>query len=393
MFFQGQLKQVRRLLPDCRTCGALATCSHGKQTSPKPSAHTVIVVDAPSADTPTALTAGDYPAISRMLKRVGRSIDEVTIVPASACPGANESWKHCQPLLITELKRLNPTVIIPWGKGALASVVDWLWTKPAELPDKWYGFQIPAREINAWVAPIGRIGAKRNIEVADIWTYRHLKAAFSLRTRPYVQVPEYKVRQLHGKAEILEALEEASGSELSAFDYETTGLKPEYEKHQIVSCAVSWLVGERPETVAFLVDEGIHDGLRDYLTSKSFKIAANKKFETRWTRRKLGVDVRNWIWDTMLGAHWEDPRAGITSLKFQAFTRLGVPYFAHDVERFFETSEGARELNQIHRVPVNQLLKYNGIDAVAELDLGILQMRENGVSTKWNSINLPGTGR
>lgn len=392
MFFQGQFKQVRRLLPDCRTCGALATCSHGKLTSPKSAAHTVIVVDAPSADAPDALTSGEYPTISRMLKRVGRSLDEVTIVPASACPGAAESWKHCQPLLISEIKRLNPTLVIPWGKSALASVVDWLWTKPAELTDKWYGFQIPSREINAWVAPIGRIGAKRNIEVADIWTYRHLKAAFSLRTRPYVQVPEYKVRQLHSKSEILGALEEAGKSDLSAFDYETTGLKPEASAHQIVSCAVSWLVGESPETVAFLVDGGVHQGLREYLGSKSWKIAANAKFESRWSRRKLGVDVKNWVWDTMLAAHWEDPRAGITSLKFQAFTRLGLAYFAHDVEQFFD-GEGASTLNQIHRIPVNQLLKYNGIDAVAELDLGILQMRENGVTKRWNSINLPGNGK
>lgn len=392
MFFQGELKQVRRVLPDCRTCGALAHCSHGKLTTPKQSAHTVIVVDAPSEDAPNALTSGDYPTISRMLKRVGRSLDDVTIVPASACHGAEDSWKHCQPLLISELKRLKPTVIIPWGQKPLAAVVDWLWTQPAELPDRWYGFRIPSRELNAWVVPIGRIGHKRNPEVADIWTYRHLKAAFALRTRPYVKVPEYKVKQLYDKDEILEALESAARAELSAFDYETTGLKPENIQHRIVSCGVSWLVGEVPETVAFMVDESLHDALRMYLTSKSFKIAANAKFESRWSRRKLGVEVRNWIWDTMLGAHWEDPRQGITGLKFQAFARLGLGYFAHDVEKYFDTV-GANVVNQIHKVPVNQLLKYNGIDAVAELDLGILQMRENGVTERWNSINLPGDGK
>jgi hypothetical protein len=105
------------------------------------------------------------------------------------------------------------------------------------------------------------------------------------------------------------------------------------------------------------------------------------KFEERWSAAKLGVRVRNWWWDTMQAAHWENPIDGITGLKFQAFARLGISYFAEDVEGYFEAPTNSQR-NKIHQIPIQQLLDYNGMDAISELLLASVQMVDNRIIDK-----------
>lgn len=102
------------------------------------------------------------------------------------------------------------------------------------------------------------------------------------------------------------------------------------------------------------------------------------KFEERWSHAKLGTWVKNWWWDTMQAAHWIDPNPGVTGLKFQAFAKLGMPYFAGEVDGFF-SSDSNSERNRIHQVPIQSLLVYNGVDSVAELLLASVQMHENAI--------------
>jgi hypothetical protein len=186
------------------------------------------------------------------------------------------------------------------------------------------------------------------------------------------------VRDIYTQAEIRDALQKASRARVAAFDYESTGLKPEWDNQLLVSMSVAWIEGDKIECVAFPVYRDSYDDIRGFLTSDVKKVAANMKFEDRWSRVKLGVQVRKWFWDTMQAAHWENPNSGITGLKFQAFARLGVPYFAGDVESFFE-SPSNRERNKILSLPIRTLLTYNGIDSVVELLLASVQMVDNGV--------------
>lgn len=391
-FFQGTIKQARPLLPDCRSCGALSQCRFGKQRSEAKKANRVLVVDKPGADSANGLWTG-YDHIRRAFSRAGIDFSAYTIVPAAACPKPTDgALKHCQPLMISEIKRLDPEVILTWGSRATASVVEWLWDHPAEMPDRWYGRQIPSRKINAWVCPVGYKGQaggyNKNREVSEIWLYRHLKAAHALRARPYTTVPKYDARKLYSRREAMELIEAASASELSAFDYESTGIKGDADCHSITSVGIAYLDKDTPVGGAFLLTPDLEQPVRDYLQSDSYKVGANSKFEERWSRTKLGVRVRRWFWDTMLAAHWEDPHEGTTGVKFQAFARLGLPGYADEVEAFFKHG-GTKEPNLIHRIPVNALLEYNAIDAYAELDLAILQMRENGITDRWHSVNLP----
>jgi hypothetical protein len=376
-----------RLGPDCQTCGLFAKCKHPKQ-KPFSKSKTVIVVDSPEDRADGLIT---NPKLADRLAKHSVSLGRYTVVPAIACPGNGaDNWQHCQPLLIDTLKQLQPENIILLGKAANRSVISHLWRHPPEMPDRWYGRRIPSRELNAWVFPVGRAGKVKNPRVAEIHYYRWLDYALKARSRPYEVVPDYvpMVQILTDVQQIIDALKRASMSMISAFDYETNSLKSTWPGAKIYSGSVAWLEGTKPHCVAFMFTSEIADAWKAYLQSDSYKIAANFKFEDRWSRYFYGVEVNRWIWDTMICAHIADPQPTVTGLKFQAFTELGQPFYAGEVERYFEesTPDG---LNMIHRIDQRELLLYNGIDAIAELDLGLLQMYQAGRNKTIWSDSLP----
>lgn len=379
---QNTVQRKLAVLPNCNACGAASACQYPKQKPPK-RGDIVVVVGRPEADKPDSI-ANTFPEGLRTLcNRVGIPPDSLTVVAASACPGASEgSWKHCQPLLASTLASLQPKLVIPYGPAATQAVVGRYWQHPAELYDRWYGQQIPERTLNAWICPVGYAARElRNFEATNMWAYRWLRGAFSKTSRPWTSPPkpvESDVQCIYKHAEIVAALQEASRQSVVAFDYETTGLKPEWPIHEIVSMAVAWTEGDRIVCYSFPVSKAEHEAVRGFLASSAKKVAANMKFEDRWSWSKLGVRVNKWYWDTMLAAHWENPIDGITGLKFQAFASLGVPFYAGDVEAFFDAPSD-RERNRIHQVPIQSLLIYNGVDAILELILASKQMVANEI--------------
>ena len=387
-FFTGtKVTSKLPMIPACHTCKADRLCSYPKQKWAGSATEVVFVVSGVEDDIDNALPQGGYKQLRTLCERVGITLDSYAKIPAAACPGASqEAWRACQPLVGSELTRLAPRVIIPFGSKATQSVVGRYWRKPAELYDRWYGQKIPCRDLNAWICPVGMASThKKNNEVSGMWAYRWLRDALKLKTRPWEQgivEPGSLVRILYSPEKIIEELAEISQTvEISAFDYETTGLKPEWDCHQVYTMAIAWPKGDAIDCVAFPVLPETHDAIRGYLRSSGNKVAANMKFEERWSHAKFGVRVKNWLWDTMIAAHWENPIDGITGLKYQAFARLGIPYFAESVEGYFEAPTHS-ERNRIAQAPILDLLTYNGIDAIAELQLASVQMVENQIIDK-----------
>lgn len=381
-----------KLGPDCTACGLISKCRHPKQV-PQAVGNTVVLIDSPE-DRSDGLLYEEK--LQSLLAQHNVSINSVILVAASACAGDNpESWKHCQPLMIESLKQIDPETIIVLGRRANDSIVDYLWQHPAEMRDRWYGRRIPSRELNAWVYPIGFAGRMKdgrllNPEVSKLQHFRWLRSALRSTGRPYDIVPDYSsvIRVLHDRTEIKNALKLASASTFSAFDYETNHLKCTKLGAKVYSMAVAWLENGNPKCVSFMCSDVSSDDWRDYLLSTSHKIAANLKFETRWSHKFYGVEPANWAWDTVIASHMADAQMGISGLKFQAFVSLGLPFYAKEVEKLFE-GETADGFNLIHRANPSDLLIYNAIDAVAELDLGLLQMYEAGKQTKYWSSTLP----
>ncbi|MEN6487872.1 MAG: hypothetical protein ABFD66_03155, partial [Smithella sp.] len=173
---------------------------------------------------------------------------------------------------------------------------------------------------------------------------------------------------------------------LIAIDYETTGRKPEREGHTIYTCAICF---EGKTTVAFPIRENaeLKKELGVLMANRHVrKIAANFKFEDRWTRAILGVRPKGWVWDTCLAAHILDNRSDITGLKFQAAVNAGVFDYGSSMKLFFdkaapgEVKYGANRRNYISSAPLGDLLTYNGMDAALEFFIAKKQAEILGVT-------------
>ena len=148
-----------------------------------------------------------------------------------------------------------------------------------------------------------------------------------------------------------------------AFDYETTGLKPENPAQEIVSCSFCF---EETDTFAFMWDKRLEKVMKAILQKKELqKVASNQKYEERWSVNKLGTKVAGWHWDTMLAMHWLDNRRKITSIKFIVFVLMGVGTYDSDIEPYIDAG-GCNLLNRMKEAPVEDLLLYNGMDSLLE---------------------------
>ena len=91
------------------------------------------------------------------------------------------------------------------------------------------------------------------------------------------------------------------------------------------------------------------------------------------------MGVRNWKWDTMLGAHTLDNRPGITSIKFQAFVMLGVDSWDWPIKPFLKMkNKGGNVPNRLKDAPLTTMLKYNGLDSLYEWHVAVKQMERFG---------------
>jgi hypothetical protein len=273
-------------------------------------------------------------------------------------------------------------------------VIGHLWRESPGPVSRWVGWQIPCRRWNAWVCPtyhpsyVKRSEDARN-PVPRLFYERHLKAACRLKGRPWpdgaphdddrievVMDPDDAARKLDschtGCAEI-------------AFDYETDRLKPDHPDAQIVCCSVASpeMSGEGVLAFAYPWHGKAVAATKRLLTNPDIKkIGYNCKFESRWTQAKLGCKVRGWVHDGMIAAHALDSRSGVTSLKFQAFARLGVEDWSETVKPYLRADGGNapnRVWDFVRTYGMHALLTYCGLDSLYEYRVGELQRKELGL--------------
>ncbi len=282
-------------------------------------------------------------------------------------PTSNEI-DFCRPNLTNAIKQLNPKVIIPLGAVAVESLLTPLWREGIGPISKWVGWQIPLQKYNAWITPtyhpsyINRIENDREGSVVRLWFERHLEAAVKLDSRPWDVIPNYKnqVEYIFNTEQAVDRIEEVLESgKAFVWDLECEGLKPEREDFSIVSCAVS----TGCDTFAYpWIGEAIQ-ATGELLQGDNPKIGWNAKYESRWIKAKLGIDVKNWTHDGMLSTHHLDNRGSISSLKLQSFLLLGQePYDTHISPYLKSTDETGK--NRIREVDMKTILIYNGKDAL-----------------------------
>lgn len=285
----------------------------------------------------------------------------------------NYEIECCRKSIIKIIEEYKPKVIILLGFSAVYSLIGYRWKKDLGTISKWRGWTIPDQDFKCWICPTFHPSyvERSNHGVEEVIWINDLKETFACLENPF---PIYKEPEI----EIIQDLSILKNikSDTIAFDYETTGLKPHYLEHKIISCAIA----DTPDHVyAFIMpkDSDKLDPLIDLLVDKNIKkIAQNMKYENTWSWVKLGIKVRNWFWDTMIASHILDNRSGITSLKFQTYVNLGIVDYDSEVSPYFQSIDpkNANSLNRIFDLikkpgGISSLLKYNAYDAINEYRL------------------------
>lgn len=292
---------------------------------------------------------------------------------------------YCRPNLIQTINELQPEIIIPLGSVAVKSLIGWLWKGDVGSIERWLGWKIPCQKLNAWITPNWHPAAigyeEKNKEVMEKLFEKHLSRALKLKGRPFKKVPDYlsQVQCIYDPDEAAEAIRKITkdNPSLVAFDYETNCLKSDSDVAKIVSCSLS----DGETTIAYPWVGEATKATKEFFVSDVAKVAANAKFEIRWTRSKLGVWIKNIVFDTMQAAHILDNRKAITSVKFQAFVLLGQPSYNDHIEPFLEAPRklGGNAINRIDDINLRQLLVYNGLDSLLEILIARKQMKKLGV--------------
>jgi DNA polymerase len=313
--------------------------------------------------------------LTSTLKGLGFDIGQAKKTNAVIChPTKGELEPYmvscCRPNLFKTIRDFQPNVIVPLGISALESLIGMEWKKGLSGLARWAGFQIPSSVHKAWICPTyhpSQVIAADNPVLQKYWEH-HLAAAIRLegkKPRPLILSElESRVECILDPKSARARVRDLSRKEgVLAFDYETTGLKPDRKEMRIVSCSFC-MNGE--DTFAFPMDDKMKGVLGAVLRNPALvKVASNLKFEERWSIAKIGHGVTGWSWDTMLAAHVLDNRREITSIKFLAFVMFGIADYSSHVSSFLE-SPSSNELNQIHKIPMGDLLMYNGLDSLLE---------------------------
>ena len=376
-----QTKETRQpTIAHCGLCGLNKRCFSPKMPPTGTGKRKILfVAEAPGEqeDRQGVQLVGESGILLRkLLDELDVDLDECWKTNAVICrPPSHEIDSRfinsCRPNLLQTIQELQPNVIVCLGKSSVESLIGPLWKKDVGPMERWVGWKIPLRAYHAWVCPTyhpSYLLRKDEDELLKNIILQQLDAAIQLESHPpkglllsdLEQEVEIILKEDSARARLKELLGKRGRV---AFDYETTGLKPERTEQRIVSCSFCF---EGEDTFAFPVTEGTMKLLSKVLRSRNLlKIASNLKFEERWTIAKMGHGVEAWDWDTMQAAHILDNRRGVTSVKFQAFVSLGIGEYNSRVERFLK-SETTNGLNRIDDIDIRDLLLYNGLDSLLE---------------------------
>lgn len=386
-----QSKAPPSLVPRCGACGLFKGCRSPKMPFDGKGKRKILIVgEAPGSEEdregkplvgPTGKMLESYLAEFGVEMRRDCWLTNSAICHPPGNRYPDKTVDYCRPTVIRTIEKLQPEVIILLGGKAIQSVIGWLWGGEIGPVSRWVGWQIPSQQLNAWVCPtwhpayLLREKNEKTRGVTELLLKEHLEAACSLKGRPWREVPDYRscIQIEMNPEQVAKLIRTISRDDVRewAFDFETDRLKPDHPASQIVCCAIS----DGLITLAYPWHGTAIEATRLFLESNIPKIGYNLKFEDRWCRKIFSCGVNNWVWDGMLAAHTLDNRPGITSLKFQAFVRLGVPAYNEHIRPFLE-AKGVNEVNRIREVDLQDLLTYNALDALLEWKVAEHQRKE-----------------
>lgn len=317
---------------------------------------------------------------------------------------SKKQLKLCKHLLDKEIKELKPNFIILLGATAVESFYQGKFSKTGIT--RWRRFCVPDPETNAWILPLYHPNyilqneKDKGLEITFkndlIWVLSCLK-----RNPPEFSDFESQVECLVDIDKIEKVLNNILEKEkIIAFDYETTGIKPYNPGHAIVS------IGIATETKAYSfpyqyinhfndTEQAVIYNLWRQILNKEglLKVLHNYKYEEIWSRNIFNKNIKDVHWCTMNTAHILDDRQGVTGLKFQTYVNYGFANYEEKSKQYIEADK-ENEFNRMNEMPLNDLLMYNGLDALFTMKLYKDQYkilsRKNDKRRKANELTLEG---
>lgn len=326
--------------------------------------------------------------VGRVLQRAYRKVgidlfeDCVNVNAVNCRPPNNKTPSPfqvmcCKNVMVEKaINDYDPSVIVLLGGAALQSYLSERWRTNLGGIFKWRGFTIPDQQRKAWVCPVFHPSfvERAGQEAETVWM-KDLERIAKLTAEP---VPRLKQPTIHYEDSL--DFFDSIKTQHCAFDYETTGIKPQGEDHKI------YCVSAAPDTdtiyTAMLPDSRreLRPLKRFLMNQNIYKIASNMKYEEIWSNVILKTPVAAWGWDTMLAAHLLDNRKGTTGLKFQAFINFGMDDYSSEIESYLKAKD-SNSVNTIHKLlerldGKEKLLKYCAWDSLLEYRLAMKQMEE-----------------
>lgn len=311
------------------------------------------------------------------------SLNAVNCRPPDNRAPSNNEINCCRDVKVLKaIEMYKPVMILVLGGSALTSLIGLKIKKLGGIM-KWAGRHIPDQQYGCWICPTfhpSYVERENKTEITVVWE-NDLKNAFTVLDKPF---PVHKDPVIH----YIDNLEEVRSitTDVAAFDYEATGIKPHKEGHRIVCASIAYRKTKTSpiEVAAFMMPSKKSEraAFIEFVESKIKKVASNLKYETNWTKHRLKTDVRNWFHDTMLAAHVIDHRPGTTSLKHQAYIYFGVAGYDDEVGPYLKAKDDkANSINQIYKLldkpgGKQSLLYYCALDSYFELLLAEHQLKE-----------------
>jgi len=401
-------KEEKKVLSPCEQCKLNTVCISPKlRPEGKGRLGIAIIIDKPysSMDKAGTLAGGaEYTFLKNTLNKIGIDLEEdCWLIPVVSCrtpkdrlPTSKEV-KFCKERFTRVMERLNPNVIIPMGKIAFDAVVGSR-VKGRLTGTGWEEFincVIPDQELGKFIAPNYSIETMletktyadsgytskplymRDKAWYNLWKDNFYKACSHWDKR--VEVLDYTsmCQITEDIDQAIDWITEAMEWEEVSFDVEANAKKLHRKGSKIYCVSIS--NGEVSYAFPIFSDPTFQKVWRRFMESSIKKIAHNLQYENEASKNCLGYWVKNWYWDTMLGAHIEHNQQK-TGLKFQTYTRFGVLGYDDSCDQYItktdedESIYGDNCFNNIHLAPMNELLLYNALDSLFTHRLYKLQL-------------------
>ncbi|MHA2109732.1 MAG: DNA polymerase, partial [Candidatus Hodarchaeales archaeon] len=317
------------------------------------------------------------------MRRDCRITNAVNCRPVNNKTPGDAQVNECRPRLLREIARFKPDVIIPLGATGVQAVIGHkLSGRFTGLKNTaFYGEQIPDQSYGCWICPTYHpahflYDDNKNDKVKmRIWRKDLEKAVKIAKNDTEFPIIEPKKHVL-----ITDNIETATlwldwvlenNSGTVVYDYETTGIKPHREGHDIVCASIC--NGKSSYAFPFFQNTEFKKQWKEIMINPNIKKIAHKlDFENIWTYNRAtragGYWPTPYEWDTCLAAHCIDNKKPV-NLKFLTYVNFGVIGYDDDIDSFIrgvkpgEDKKSGNHFNLIHEAPMKKLLEYCALDS------------------------------